>query len=77
MGAESNGLNEQDSISVMEGFEAVRLFLRSVLRRRGKQDDEIDFILGGLMWGDGAPNDPLMWDDWLAAIQSLRDGQAD
>lgn len=66
----------QDNISVMEGFDAARLFLRAVLQRRGKQDDEIEFILGGMMWADGAPNDPLMWDDWLAAIRSLRNGQA-
>lgn len=76
MASDTNTLSQDDNLSVMEGFEAARLFLRSVLRRHGKQDDEVEFILGGMMWRDGAPNDPIMWGDWLAAIQSLRSGQA-
>jgi hypothetical protein len=73
----SNELNEQDSISLMEGFDAMRHFLRMMLHRRGRPDDEIEFMIGGLTWSDGAPNDPLMWGDWVAAVRSVQNGQTD
>lgn len=70
-------LNEQDSISLMEGFDAMRRCLKVMLNRRGKPDDEIESIIGGLTWSDGAPSDPLMWGDWVAAIRSVRSGRVD
>jgi hypothetical protein len=35
----------------------------------GKPVEEIAFVLGGMQWADGAPVDPTMWQDWLAAAQ--------
>jgi hypothetical protein len=35
----------------------------------GKTDEEIEFLVGGLKWADGAPVDPTMWEGWLAAVQ--------
>ena len=58
-----------DTITLVEGYDAMRIFLESVSRRLGKTDEEIEFIVGGLKWADGAPVDPAMWQDWLAAVQ--------
>ena len=60
------------TITVAEGYEAMRIFLEAVGRRRGKTGNEINFILGGLNWADGTPVDPTMWQDWLAAVETLR-----
>jgi hypothetical protein len=50
----------------------MRIFLEAVWRRHGKTGNEIDFILGGLKWADGTPVDPTMWQDWLAAVETVR-----
>ena len=58
-----------DTITVIEGYDAMRVFLETVWRRHGKPVEEIAFVLGGLKWADGSPVDPTMWQDWLAAAQ--------
>jgi hypothetical protein len=58
-----------DTITVIEGYDAMRIFLETVLRRRGETAEEIEFIVGALKWADGSPVDPTMWRDWLAAVQ--------
>ena len=60
-----------DTITVVEGYDAMRIFLEMVSRRHGKTDAEIEFIIGGLKWADGSPVDPTMWRDWLAAVQVI------
>jgi hypothetical protein len=62
-------MNATDTITLIEGYDAMRIFLETVLLRVGKTDEEIDFIMGGLKWADGSPVDPTMWQDWLAAVQ--------
>ncbi|MDR3486202.1 MAG: hypothetical protein P4M05_15000 [Bradyrhizobium sp.] len=62
-------MNATDTITLIEGYDAMRIFLETVLLRIGKTDEEIDFIVGGLKWADGSPVDPAMWQDWLAAVQ--------
>src|SRR6267378_2826159 len=58
-----------DTITVIEGYDAVRVFLETVWRRHDKPVEEIAFVLGGLKWADGSPVDPTTWQDWLAAAQ--------
>jgi hypothetical protein len=58
-----------DTITVIEGYDAVRVFLETVWRRHDKPVDEIAFMLGALKWADGSPVDPTVWQDWLAAVQ--------
>ncbi|SDS79400.1 hypothetical protein SAMN05444158_3233 [Bradyrhizobium canariense] len=62
-------MNPTDTITLIEGYDAMRVFLETVSLRLGKTDEEVDFIVGGLKWADGAPVDPAMWQDWLAAVQ--------
>ena len=62
-------MNATDTITLIEGYDAMRIFLERVSLRLGKTDEEIDFIVGGLKWADGSPVDPTMWQDWLAAVQ--------
>jgi hypothetical protein len=64
-------MNATDTITVVEGYDAMRIFFETVSLRLGKNDEEIDFIVGGLKWADGAPVDPTMWQDWLAAVQII------
>jgi hypothetical protein len=59
-----------DTITVVEGYEAMRIFLETVRRRHGDPGGQIELIIGGLKWADGTPVDPTMWEDWLAAGQA-------
>jgi hypothetical protein len=59
-----------DTITVIEGYDAMRIFLETVWRRHGKSVEEIAFLLGSLKWADGSPVDPTMWHDWLEAVQT-------
>jgi hypothetical protein len=58
-----------DTITVIEGYDAMRVFLETVWRRHGEPVEEIAFLLGSLKWADGSPVDPSMWYDWLVAVQ--------
>jgi hypothetical protein len=58
-----------DTITVRDGYDAMRIFLETVSRRHGKTDEEIELLIGGLKWADGSPVDPTLWEDWLAAVQ--------
>jgi len=58
-----------DTITVIEGYDAMRVFLETVWGRHDKPVEEIAFLLGSLKWADGSPVDPTMWHDWLAAVQ--------
>ena len=62
-------MNATDTVTLVEGYDAMRIFLETVSLRLGKTDGEIDLIVAGLKWADGAPVDPAMWQDWLAAVQ--------
>jgi hypothetical protein len=58
-----------DTITIVEGYDAMRIFLEIVCRRQGKTDEQIELLLGALKWADGTPVDPTMWEDWIAAVQ--------
>lgn len=61
-----------DTITLIEGFDAMRLFLETVWRRHGRTPEEIAFVLGGSMWADGTPADPELWQAWLMAVRACR-----
>ena len=68
-------MKASDTITVIEGYDAMRTFLETVWRRHGKTDEEIELLIGGLKWADGSPVDPTMWEDWLAAVQIACSGR--
>jgi hypothetical protein len=41
-----------DTITLVEGYDAMRIFLETVSRRHGMTDEEIEFIIGALKWAD-------------------------
>jgi hypothetical protein len=47
--------------------------VEAVWRRVDKPQEEIAFLLAGLKWADGSPVDPAMWQNWLAAAQSVKE----
>jgi len=59
-----------DKITVVEGYEAMRVFLEAAWERQGKDAEEIAFLLGGSRWADGSPVDPTIWADWLIAVRT-------
>ena len=61
-----------DTITVVEGYDAMRIFLETVRRRHGDAAGQIELVIGGLKWADGSPVDPTMWADWLAGVQTAR-----
>jgi hypothetical protein len=46
-------LKPTDAITVLEGFDAVRIFLETLWHRQGKDAAEIAFVLGATRWEDG------------------------
>jgi hypothetical protein len=65
-------LKATDTVTVLEGFDAVRIFLEAVWQRQGKNVAEIAFVLGATQWEDGTPVDPAIWEDWLMAVHICR-----
>jgi hypothetical protein len=65
-------MQPNDTITLAEAYDAMRIFVETVWRRLDKPQEEIAFLLAGLQWADGAPVDPAMWQDWLAAAQSVK-----
>jgi hypothetical protein len=66
-------MQPKDTISLAEAYDAMRILLETVWRRLEKPQGEIAFLLAGLKWADGSPVDPAMWQDWLAAAQSVKE----
>ena len=66
-------MQSDDTITLAEAYDAMRIFVEAVWRRLDKPQEEIAFLLAGLTWADGAPVDPAMWQDWLAAVQSVKE----
>jgi hypothetical protein len=64
-----------DTITVVEGYDAIRIFLEAVRRRHGDAAGRIELVIGGLKWADGSAVDPTLWADWLAAVQTARIGR--
>jgi hypothetical protein len=62
-----------DTITLVEAYDAMRIFVEAVWRRLDRPQEEIAFLLAGLRWADGSPVDPAMWQDWLAAAQSVKE----
>jgi hypothetical protein len=67
-------MQSNNTITLAEAYDAMRIFLETVWRRLDKPQEEIAFLLAGLKWADGSPVDPAMWQDWLAAAQSVKEG---
>jgi hypothetical protein len=66
-------MQPNDALTLAEAYDAMRIFLATVWRRLDKPQEEIAFLLAGLKWADGTPVDPAMWQDWLAAVQSVKE----
>jgi hypothetical protein len=66
-------MQPNDTLTLAEAYDATRIFLATVWRRLDKPQEEIAFLLAGLKWADGTPVDPAMWQDWLAAVQSVKE----
>jgi hypothetical protein len=69
-------MQANDTITLIEAYDAMRIFMESVWRRMDKPQEEVAFLLAGLKWADGSPVDPAMWQNWLAAAQSVREAGA-
>ena len=65
-------LGPSDMITVIEGFDAMRVFLSAVWRRHGGAPEDIAFVIGGAKWADGTPADPEIWEDWLMAVRTSK-----
>jgi hypothetical protein len=70
-------IQSNDTITLAEAYNAMRIFLETVWRRLDKPQGEIAFLLAGLKWADGSPVDPAMWQDWLAAARSVTEEKVD
>ncbi|MBR1168981.1 hypothetical protein ACNJYD_23425 [Bradyrhizobium sp. DASA03005] len=69
-------MQANDTITLIEAYDAMRIFVETVWRRMDKPQEEIALLLAGLKWVDGSPVDPAMWQDWLAAAEGAKEGVA-
>jgi hypothetical protein len=69
-------MKPSDTITVADGYDAMRIFLEAVRRRHGDAGGQIELVIGRLKWADGSPVYPGMWSDWLAAVQTAGPGRA-
>lgn len=72
------------SLSELEAFDAMRVFLEAFWRRGGCKSDELAMLLGSTNRGGypdgskqlphlvGAPLDIAQWNDWLDAIAVIK-----
>jgi len=63
-------------MTLIEAYDAMRIFVEIVWRRMDRPQEQVAFLLAGLKWADGSPVDPAMWENWLAAAQSVKEGAA-
>jgi hypothetical protein len=70
-------MQPNDTITLVEAYDAMRIFVEAVWRRLDRPQEEIAFLLAGLKWADGSPIDPAMWQDWLAAAQNVKEETVD
>jgi hypothetical protein len=61
-----------DTITVIQAFDAMRLFLSTVWQRQGGAPEGLAFIIGAAAWADGTPTDPELWADWLRAVRACK-----
>jgi hypothetical protein len=70
--ATTPALTASDTITVIEGLDAMRILLTMVWRRLDRDPRNIAFVLGATRLADGTPVDAAMWKDWLAATAACR-----
>jgi hypothetical protein len=71
-GAGSKGeliMNATDTITLVEAYDAMRIFLEGVRRREDGASDGLERLIGALKWADGTPVDPASWQHWLRAVE--------
>jgi len=58
-------------ISTFDAYKAMTKFLENYWERNGRPD-ELGGLLGSLaVLEDGRPADPVMWADWLDAVERV------
>lgn len=72
MSEQSASPRPSDTITVIEAFDAMRLFLATVWRRQGGAPEELAFVIGAAAWEDGALAYPQLWADWLLAVRACK-----
>ena len=65
-------MNATDTITPVEGYDAMRIFLEAFWRREGGTSENLERLVGALKWADGAPVDPTAWQDWLRAVEAAK-----
>lgn len=72
-------LSANDSITTEIGYRAMVIFLERYYDRGGGADTLADVMssISSFLWGDGTPNDPAMWTDWLDAIEFAKKKEAE
>jgi hypothetical protein len=69
---ESAAPGPSDTITVIEAFDAMRLFLSTIWKRQGGGPEELAFVIGAAAWEDGTPADPELWGDRLLAVRACK-----
>jgi hypothetical protein len=62
-------MNATETITLVEAYDAMRVFLEEVRQREGGTSAELERLIGALKWADGTPVDPAAWQDWLRALE--------
>ena len=59
-----------------DAYLAMFSFLENLYKET--ESDDLGKLLGSMcLLGDGSPADPAIWNDWLAALERLQNGEVD
>ena len=66
--------NPEYTLTQVEAYDSMRAFLEAYWERGLREFEEIAVLLGQLQClDDGIPADPAHWDDWVAAVKSVKE----
>jgi hypothetical protein len=65
------------SLTALEAFDAMRVFIENHWERGLKKSEDMLWLLSAInretaVWPDGGPSDPAMWNDWLHALERVK-----
>jgi hypothetical protein len=64
--------NDAQSLTLLEGFDAVREFIEAIFRSSGQRSDDLAMLLSAMDRVGGRPLDIAQWHDWLEGVMLAR-----
>ena len=78
MGGPCSDQNPEYTLTQVEAYDSMRAFLEAYWERGLRESEEIAVLLSSLApLRDGISADPAQWNDWPAAVKTVKDRKGD